>query len=93
MKFSRLNVVAIAVLASALTGCVSTGGTVNGNSDPNRYVVNGTRVIGSSQGVPVVRDLNLGPLERSGRRIPGFIMDLQYGKIVVGDGASLVGLG
>lgn len=95
MKFSRINVLATAVLASALAGCVTTGGTVggNGNVDSNRYVVNGSRVIGSSQGVPVIQDLNLGPLERSGRRIAGHIVDLQYGKVVVSGNVSLVGVG
>lgn len=87
MKFSRLNVLATMVVIASLAGCATTSG------DPNRYVVNGTKVVGQKNGVPVIRDLNLGNLERNGRRIAGHIMELQYGKVLVRGDASLLGTG
>ena len=85
MKFSRMNVVAILAITAALTGCAT-------QEDRARYTVNGTRAIGSTSGVPVVSGLNLGPLEQSNRRIPGHIIDLKLGQVIVPGDPSAVGL-
>lgn len=89
MLTTRFKILATLALATTLAGCATNplGG------DTQSYMINGTQIVGDKNGIPAVRGLNLGPLERNGRRIAGHIGELQYGKILVRGEGTLVGIG
>lgn len=86
MKTTLLKITAAVAFAATMAGCVATAPT-------NNYMINGTEIVGDRNGIPSVRGLNVGPLERNGRRIAGHIVELQYGKILVRGEGSWVGVG